>query len=125
MLEKCQDCKANDPRFILASDTLFAIEANIPEEEIPDWPGKTLKQLVLLMAQLSVTDNGSTVATNQNFVALTTITFKPCDSFYHLSKTTMQKCFQSLSLQVCQTLPPMMGHAGQHYWPKLLSSFKE
>ena len=140
-MKECQDSKVTEPRFVTAADSLFAVEANLPESEIPDWPEATLQQVLLLMLRFSVIDNGGEVSVRygrgsslvpstylvKDFEATTTIKYKPNNGINDLSKKTLKKCFQSLSLQVKQSLPGFEKSIGipvqDVAWPKLSSEF--
>ena len=64
MIKQSQDCKVTEPRFVAAADLLFALEANLPESEIPDWPEATLRQVMRLMLWSSVKDNSRELVTD-------------------------------------------------------------
>lgn len=59
IMEQCQDSEVKDPRFTDAADLLYAVEANMPETEIPDWSEKTLQQIVRLMLNCSAIDSAT------------------------------------------------------------------
>lgn len=135
--EQCQDCKATEPRFIKAADLLFAVEANMPETEIPDWPERTLQQVACNMLDCSAIDNGVDERASKfrfgggdcgqplvlDFEAITTIKYKPNSGINDLSKKTLKKCLQSLSLRIKQQLPGFESSKKckieDKKWPKL------
>jgi hypothetical protein len=94
--------EVTDPRFINAAELMFAVEANIPETEIPDWPGSTLQQVARLMLDCSATDGTDSFG---NRMTTATIKYKPNNGINDLSKKTVKKCFQSLSVQIKHQLP--------------------
>jgi hypothetical protein len=120
-MQQCQNSKVTEPLFVTMANSLFAIEANIPEAEIPDWPEATLQQVVLFGVQHSVTDNGRQSwdkVEDTSFESKVTIKYKANGGFKDLSKKTLQRCFESLSLKVTQTLPKIP-QAGKIPWPKI------
>jgi hypothetical protein len=70
-----------DCQLIAAVDMLFAVEAILPDSEVPDWKGETLRRLfLLLMLQSDAPCNPTTV-----------IRYKPNAVFKELSKKTLVK----------------------------------
>ena len=58
-VKRCHHCGVDEPAFLAAAALLFAVEANLVEAEIPDWPEKTLVQVARLMADVSKKDPSS------------------------------------------------------------------
>jgi hypothetical protein len=122
---QCQGSEVTDPCFLNAVDSLFAIEANIPETEVPDWPEATLTQLFLFFIQYSVEGDSQRrgAVTSSPFEAFTIFTYKPNNGMKDLSHKTLRRCFESLSLRFQQTLPQIDNPHGMHSstlrWPKL------
>jgi hypothetical protein len=106
IMKQCQDSKATELRFIKAADLLFAVEANLPETEIPDWPERTLQQAIRLMLDCSAADDandlecGGRISIVSGLEITTYIKYKPNGGIDDLCKKTLKKCVQSLSLEI-------------------------
>jgi hypothetical protein len=122
VIQQSQGTELTSSIFTAAADSLFAVEASLPESEIPDWPEETLQKTVLVLLKISVVSDDSDKFIENDFKATTVIEYKPNDGINQLSKKTLKKCFQSLSLQIKQKLPGVRleNEADSHVkWPKL------
>jgi hypothetical protein len=108
IMKQCQDSKVTEPRFIKAADLMFAVEANISETEIPDWPERTLEQAARLMFDCSAEDDGGGFKLSlgkrrpivSGLVVKANVDYNSDIDIDDLSKKTLKKCIQSLSLQI-------------------------
>jgi hypothetical protein len=126
--------QANDtvimPLFITAANSLLAVEASLPESEIPDWTVQTLQQVFKLMVGVNVELSHSEWrprSLTEDCTATAHITYKSWNSrsafdngINDLSKKTLKNVLQSISLEVKQTLPGLQtskGNVQSTNWP--------
>ncbi len=127
ILKNCEDSEVTETRFIAAADVLFAVEANLPETEIPDWQPATLRQIFRLMIQISVSHEGSGYyVLNRQLKSTATISYNPNHGLNDLSKKTLSKCLESLSMKIMLTLPTFAESREKKVealtWPKVSST---
>ena len=109
ILEGCRGKSPFAPEFSAAADLLFAIEANLPESEIPDWKSETLQQVFLFMLQTSNETRFTFLSTyptlTQSFTTTQVIKYRETHGLKDLSKKTLVKCLETISLRVNRTQP--------------------
>jgi hypothetical protein len=131
VLQDCQNSKETEPQFVAAANVMFAVEASLPEADIPDWNPKTLRQLILLMLQLSNRYYGRNQPKLDSSIVVTgVISYRETHDLRlkDLSKKTLVKCLQSMNVEVQHTLPGFADSRGRAVeavsWYGKLGSFE-
>jgi hypothetical protein len=128
VLLNCEGSKVTEPQFIAASDLVFAIEASLPEADVPDWESATLRQLILLMLRISFPERFSHQRLDSRIAMTPVISYKETHGLKDLSKKTLTKCLESMSVQVQHTLPGFEESKGHKVeavsWSDKLGSFE-
>jgi hypothetical protein len=106
LVEDCKTKPVTDHNFKVAADSLFAVEASLPESEVPDWPEATLRQLFMLMVDFEFSDDRGFAHgyITSDIKVSATIFYKPNGGLTDLSKKTLMKCVESISVRATYPL---------------------
>jgi hypothetical protein len=107
VLKECEDCPVRDPTFMAASGMLFAVEASLPESEIPDWSPEALNQLFLSFTHVNEGPINSWDSLVNAVKRTSTLCGKTDLPIHDLSKKTLVRCMQCLRLDLSCSLPAM------------------